>query len=110
METKNKKKEIIDFFLNKNLLISNEFVEHILKKPENDLNDLTENISYGPITVVDNSLLKIKEKKPNMKEFNRLKVLKEKDKDKEFFDKFIESLLIIKENEQIKQIKDELIS
>ena len=109
MQAKHKKRQLVDFFLNRDLFVSNQFIDTLLVETERDkekLEEETKSISYKSVVVVDDLFLKIKGKKPNIKEFNRLRVLNEKNKENDIFNKLVDSLSIIKqEKEKEKEFK-----
>ncbi len=105
----NKKKDVVDFFLDKEILVSSDFVNNIINdeiKREDVNTERLNELRSSNLLILDKNLIKIKNLKFSIIEFNRFKVFYEKNQNKVLFNKFIDSLLNIKEEKKIEIKKD----
>ncbi|MFH1053422.1 MAG: DNA-directed DNA polymerase II small subunit [Candidatus Woesearchaeota archaeon] len=99
------KKDIINFFLQRNILLNDEVVDHLINKDLDEIYNKIQNmIKNDNFLVLNNELLNIVENNQeidvNWNEFDKAKVLKEKEKNLELYSKFLEIL------EEDKHVKD----
>ncbi len=111
METLESKKEIVNFFIDKGFLISNEFIldlENEQKNKEDFFNKEIKQITKNSLIVLSNDFLETSKKVESfsISEFNRLKSFSQKSKNKDLLNEFIKSLTEFKEEDKPKEQED----